>query len=114
MLKQIQRIERLHQLLRLKATGSPKECALKLDISERQLYNTLELMKALGAPIYYDIAIGTYCYEYEVECSFGFPVKPSVNKTTISHLKGGGVNRFISRYFSPLQFYFSGSHYTCY
>lgn len=79
MLKQIQRIERLHQLLKLKATGSPKDCAGKLEISERQLYNTLELMKALGAPIYFNIAIGSYCYEYEVKCSFGFPAKPSVD-----------------------------------
>lgn len=90
MLKQIQRIERLHQLLKLKATGSPKDCAGKLEISERQLYNTLELMKALGAPIYYDIANGSYCYEYEVECMFCFPVKPNVNETNISHFKGGG------------------------
>ncbi|MFT7156055.1 MAG: putative DNA-binding transcriptional regulator YafY [Parvicella sp.] len=75
MLKQIQRIERLHQLLRLKATGSPKECALKLDISERQLYNTLEQMKVLGAPIYFDSGARSYAYEYETACSFGFTTK---------------------------------------
>jgi predicted DNA-binding transcriptional regulator YafY len=72
MLKQIERIERLHSLIRLKATGSPNECALKLQISERQLYNTLDLMRQLGAPIYFDRTNYAYCYEYDVECFFGF------------------------------------------
>lgn len=72
MLKQIQRIERLHHLIKLKATGSPKQCARKLEISERQLYNTLNLMKELGAPVYFYLSIGSYCYEHEVEFEFGF------------------------------------------
>jgi hypothetical protein len=109
MLKQIQRIERLHQLIRLKATGPHKECALKLAISERQVYNIIEIMKELGAPIYYNNAIGSYCYDHEVKCAFGFHVKPSVDDAPLS--SQGGVNRFISRYFSPLQFYFSDSAY---
>ena len=87
MLKQIQRVERLHHLIKLKATGSPKECAEKLKISERQLYNTLDLMKALGAPIYYDIALGSYSYEREVVCSFGFLVKNLDDKITNSQLR---------------------------
>jgi hypothetical protein len=110
MLKQIQRIERLHQLIRLKATGPHKECALKLAISERQVYNIIEIMKELGAPIYYNNAIGSYCYDHEVKCAFGFHMKPIIEKTSTAHLRGG-VNRFISRYFSPLQFYFSDSAY---
>lgn len=72
MLKQIQRIERLHQLILLKATGRPKKCAERLNISERQLYNTIDLMKELGAPIYYDASSRSYCYAYNVECLFTF------------------------------------------
>ena len=72
MLKQIQRIERLHQLIRLKATGPPRNCAKKLGISERQLYNIIELMRELGAPIRYKVSIGSYFYEYEVDCIFSF------------------------------------------
>ncbi|MBO6494850.1 MAG: hypothetical protein JJ978_04720 [Roseivirga sp.] len=88
MIKQIQRIERLHQLIKLNATGSPQHCAELLEISERQLYNTLDLMKALGAPIYYDIALGSYSYEREVVCSFGFLVKNTDDKITDSQLRG--------------------------
>ncbi|NVJ47059.1 MAG: hypothetical protein HWE07_08015 [Cytophagia bacterium] len=70
--KRIKRIERLHNLIRLKATGSPKHCARRLEISERQLYNTLELMKELGGPIYFDRQIGSYCYKHQVDYFFGF------------------------------------------
>ncbi|WP_288368917.1 hypothetical protein [uncultured Roseivirga sp.] len=80
MLKKIQKIERLHQLLKLKATGSPKQCARKLEISERQLYYTIELMKELGAPIFFDLSLGSYCYEYETEWSYGFSRKPDQNQ----------------------------------
>jgi len=74
MLKQTQRISRLHDLIRRQATGSAKDCAQRLDISERQLYNTLELMRELGAPIYFDAPTGSYCYKYDVSWSFGFTV----------------------------------------
>ena len=72
MVKQLQRIDRLHNLIRLKATSSPKECAKKLNVSERQLYRLIDIMKALGAPIYYDLYTNSYCYEHEVKWSFGF------------------------------------------
>ncbi|MFY0591388.1 hypothetical protein [Roseivirga sp.] len=72
MLKQKHRISRLHDLIRRQATGSAKQCAQRLNISERQLYNTLELMKELGAPIYFDSAAQSYCYEHEVNWNIGF------------------------------------------
>ena len=78
--KQIERIERLHKLIRLKATGTPKECAQKLEISQRQLYRLLGFMKGLGAPVYYEVYYGAYCYEYEVEWSFGFTKRTKVIK----------------------------------
>uniref|UniRef100_UPI0040485234 HTH domain-containing protein n=1 Tax=Roseivirga sp. TaxID=1964215 RepID=UPI0040485234 len=61
MLKQIERIQRIHELIKKRATGTPKELALKLNLSERQIYNLLELMKALGAPITYSSKLYTYC-----------------------------------------------------
>ena len=52
--KYIDRFKRIDQLIRLKATGTPKELAEKLHISEALLYLTLSEMKELGAPICYD------------------------------------------------------------
>ena len=98
MLKQIQRIERLHQLLRLKATGSPKECASQLGISERQLYNIIELMKELGAPIIYNMRVGSYQYAYDVEWSFEFTKR--LNNDSMTSIKGSGIT--FSSFFSTL------------
>ncbi|GEM_PF-2264363 len=60
-------IERFHGLIRRKGTGRPKDLARRLNISERCLYNLLNEMKAMGAPIYYNNSRKSYCYEYEIE-----------------------------------------------
>jgi len=75
MIRQIERIERLHNLIRLKATGTVRECAQSLQISERQLFRMLEEMKDLGAPIDYDKNRGSYYYTDPVKWRFGFKPK---------------------------------------
>lgn len=107
--KQILRIERLHNLIRRKATGTPTKCAEKLNISERQLYNTLDLMKSMGAPLFYDFSICAYCYEYEVNWQFGF--FRCLEEEEMSKIQGSGNH---SSNFSSLQFYFSSQTYSCY
>lgn len=101
MLKQAERIQRIHELIRRKATGSPKELASRLGISERQLYNLLDLMKQLGAPIEYSIALYSYHYEHEVEWSIGFS---SLGENSMAKIKANGIFS-INHY--PLQLYFS-------
>lgn len=86
MLKQTHRIERIHLLIRRKATGTPKKLAQRLSISERQLYNILDLMKELGAPVYYNMAIDSYCYEFEVTFNYGFRKK--MNKDEMVRIQG--------------------------
>lgn len=62
-LEQIQRIERLDQLIRLRATGTPRELAKRLRISSRQLFNLLYIMRnELEAPIKYDNDSNSYVY----------------------------------------------------
>lgn len=63
--KLIERISRLDQLIRLKSTGTPKELSIKLDLSESTLYETLVIMKHLGAPIKYDRFRRSYFYKVE-------------------------------------------------
>lgn len=110
MLKQKERIERLHQLIRLNATGTPKECAQKLGISERQLYNIIELMKELGAPIIYSMQAGAYQYIYEVDWSFGFTKK--LDSENMTSIMGSGIT--LSRNYSTLKFYFGTRLYNCF
>ncbi|MEM8527240.1 MAG: HTH domain-containing protein [Bacteroidota bacterium] len=72
LLEDLKRIERVDRLIRLKATGSPKELAVRLGISKRSIYNIIENMKAMGASIYYCHRQRSYCYERELEFIYGF------------------------------------------
>jgi hypothetical protein len=69
----IRRIERIDQLIRLRATGRPAELAQKLGISESQLYEVLNVMKEeFGVSILYSRTLESYYYpkEMKFKCSF--------------------------------------------
>lgn len=59
------RIERIDHLIRIKGTGTATELAGKLGISRRSVYNLLNEMKEMGAPIEFDQFRGTYYYNEE-------------------------------------------------
>jgi len=75
----------------LKATGTPKELAEKIDVSERLLYDYLNEMKELGAPIYYDKERCCYCYSEEVKFEFGFRI---IEQAQLDKIKGGEMQLF--------------------
>lgn len=56
-------IDRLNQLIKLKATGSPKELAQKLDTTERRVYRIIKQLKEMGCPIFYNKIRGSYCHK---------------------------------------------------
>lgn len=56
-------LEKLDRLIHVKGTGSPRELAKRVGISERSLYEYLKLMKDRGAPVAYSRERGTYFYE---------------------------------------------------
>lgn len=68
----LSRLQNLDRLIRIKATGTPQQLADKLSISERTLYETLELMKDLGAPIKYCRHSQRYYYTDEGGFDFSF------------------------------------------
>jgi predicted DNA-binding transcriptional regulator YafY len=60
----LNRIQKLDALIRRKRTGTPKELAQKLEISERWLYIFMdELKQELGCPIKYDRSRRSYVYK---------------------------------------------------
>jgi len=71
-IKHIELIERIDQLVRMQATGTSAELASKLDISKSKLYRLFDIMKDLGAPIIYRIEIQSFVYVEEVQFNFGF------------------------------------------
>ncbi|GAA4272869.1 hypothetical protein U6A24_06275 [Aquimarina gracilis] len=74
-IKHIELIERIDQLIRLQATGSPGALASKLGISKTQVYRLIDIMKDLNAPIIYKIGLQSFIYEEEVRFRFGFVTK---------------------------------------
>ena len=62
---------RLHELIKAKQTGAPKELAQKLEISERSVNYYMAFMRnELNAPIVYDRKLETYLYETECKLCF--------------------------------------------
>lgn len=72
LIKQIALLERMDQLIRLKATGSPKQLANRLQVSEATVFRTINAMKELGAPITYELSRQTYAYTQQTTFRCGF------------------------------------------
>jgi hypothetical protein len=81
-------LERVDQLIRLKATGCPKEFAEKLDVSVRKVYRLINDLKEIGCPIVYDSYIGSYKYEIDGSLKMKFFPKDSTN-IDLKNIKGG-------------------------
>jgi hypothetical protein len=64
-------IIRLNKLIKNEQTGSPKELAIKLGITERSVYNYISFMKKeMKAPIVYNSQ--RLSYVYKDSCDFKF------------------------------------------
>ncbi|NJN28418.1 MAG: hypothetical protein HC819_21825 [Cyclobacteriaceae bacterium] len=71
--KMIDRLQRLDQLIRMKATGQPHELARRLKISPSTLYGHLEVLKnVLKAPVKYCHTRRSYVYDEEGRLFLGF------------------------------------------
>ncbi|PWG78044.1 HTH domain-containing protein [Pararcticibacter amylolyticus] len=66
------RLEVIDYLIKSKSTGTPKRFAERLDISERRLYELLNEMRELGAPISYNRYRSTYYYKEKGGFRLGF------------------------------------------
>ena len=58
----LHRLIRLDHLINHKSTGTPADCAMKIGISERSLYDYLRLLKEMGAPVRFSRGRRTYYY----------------------------------------------------
>lgn len=63
-------IQRLDSLIRLKATGCPDELGERIGISRRQVYRIIDEMKVMGFPVAYCRSRKTFYYEQEVKFTF--------------------------------------------
>lgn len=70
LVEQLNRLERIDQLIRLKATGSPKKLAKRMNISERTVYYLIDSLRDFGAEIKYCRDKASYYYCNEVKFKF--------------------------------------------
>ena len=87
-IEQKERFERMHQLIKLKATGTPRQFANKLGVSESTLYELLNTTKELGAEIKYCRLNQSYTYISPVRLTLGY------TSLDLSQIKGGGSSLF--------------------
>lgn len=105
--KYVNRLRQINQLIRQQRTGSPKELATKLGISERQVYNSVDYLRDKEVPISYCRIRKTYYYSEPVDLRISFSL---VNLSTqeTKEIDGGKNNMQI---FLPLQCHCSGVFY---
>jgi biotin operon repressor len=107
-LERIRTIERIDQLIRLKATGSPEELASKLGVTRSTVYEYIECMKDMDAEINYCKVRKSFYYETDKVLAIGFVAN--------SKIKGGEKNKFDifeNNYQRPI-FSDSDTIYLCY
>lgn len=105
--KYVNRLRQINQLIRQQRTGSPKELATKLGISERQVYNSVDYLRDKEVPISYCRIRKTYYYSEPVDLRISLSL---VNLSTqeTKEIDGGKNNMQI---FLPLQCHCSGVFY---
>lgn len=62
----------MDQLIQIKATGPPAELAAKIGISERSIFEYLNLMREMGAPIKFSHMKKSYYYVHDGYFQIGF------------------------------------------
>ncbi|WP_340153947.1 hypothetical protein [uncultured Marivirga sp.] len=79
--KMVDKLNRIDQLIRMKATGQPHELASRLEISPSTLYEYIEIMRSvLLAPIRYCHIKRSYVYEKDGKLHIGFKNQQQVNR----------------------------------
>lgn len=99
--KYLSRVQQADQLIRLKSTGSPRNFGELLNISERQVYNLIDDLRTLGAPIVYDRCRQTYYYTRHVKINATICVEELSEIETLK-ISGGSIFR---ENLSKLQFH---------
>ncbi len=88
-MKYINKMLRINTLVKHRATGSPRELAGKLGISERRVYEYINNMKELGAPIAFSYYHNSYIYYVNGELVMSFATD-QIEKNEARDISAGG------------------------
>lgn len=87
-LKTLERLQQLHTLIYNENTGTPKDLAKLMQISERMVHHLLDELKDLNAQIYYSRKRQTYCYSDDFELRITISVTVMTNNE-VTQVFGG-------------------------
>ena len=73
-IKNLERLQKLHRLIVNETTGTPKELATRLRVSERLIFCLLDELKDYEANIAYDRKRKTYFYSDDFELDINISV----------------------------------------
>ena len=102
LLEQIDRINRLHEMIKYRRTGTPKELARRLNLSTSMIYKLMDELKLREAPIQYSRQLGTYYYSksFQMKITIDFKMLPEEDK--YSCFGGCSQNNLMKRDFNFL------------
>lgn len=100
----IDRINRLHQLIKRKATGTPETLAEKLNLSVSRVHQIIEELKIMEVPIAYSRTMKSYYYTDAYEVVIDVQLKP-LNEHEYQQVGGariaeGGLLSFFKKFLS--------------
>lgn len=74
-IKYLERLKRINEIIKSKSSGTPKEFAQKLKISESYLYRCINEMKEMGVPVNYDRNLRHYYYTKEFDLKISYSIQ---------------------------------------
>jgi len=90
-IKNLERLQQIHALIESETTGTPRELARRLHISERLVYHLIEQLRDYSAAIKYDRSRKTYYYEEEFELEVKISVSIMSNNETTQIFGGSAL-----------------------
>ncbi|MEL4456803.1 DNA-binding protein [Lutimonas vermicola] len=109
-LKQLERLRKIHRMIKLENTGTPSELAEKLHISTRLTYLLLEQLREFDAPLYFNRRTKTYYYKNDFELTINISVQVITHEKLVNIYAGGKF----ADYVISLQGGCSKQNYLCY
>ncbi|MBK7107400.1 MAG: hypothetical protein IPH62_19205 [Ignavibacteriae bacterium] len=89
-IENLERIKKINKLIKNQQTGNSNDFALKLNICRRQLFNIIEYLRAIGAPIKYNKKMETFYYDNDFNLEIKYSVKIITNEK-VKNIYGGEV-----------------------
>ena len=103
LLEQVERINRLHEMIKYRRTGTPQQLAKRLNLSTSMVYKLIEELRLKDVPIEYSRQLETYYYsnQYMMNISIDFRL---LRDDEIKKCEGGSIYNYYPK-INQLKFY---------